>query len=219
MSTCTKETLTEVVARYGGIKSGSHDVDDGACCILEAISVCDGREWTDSFIALDRPDVRPLNDAAWPNDATRTEQMLRLAPLLEEWPHWSLARRKAWARRVALRTVREVLPIALRAAQIDNATIAACEQANGLEAEMAARAASNTANDFASAAAWDSKCAESDAAKSAVWAGAWAAIACALAESDPASAAGAAAGSAAVADVLVPAVTIWVDESEREVSL
>lgn len=57
MSGCTPATLAEVVARYGVLRRGGHDVASGECCILEAVSVCDGVPWTDDPDALDRPDV------------------------------------------------------------------------------------------------------------------------------------------------------------------
>lgn len=128
---CTKESLAQVVARYGGVKAGSHQ-HRRECCILEAVSVCEGRDWTSDPIQLDRPEVRPLNDAPWPDDVVRTEQMLRLAPLLEAWPGWGNEKRVAWVKAVALRTVREVLSITLRAANINERLVVACEKAEDL---------------------------------------------------------------------------------------
>lgn len=111
---CTPESLAAVVERYGGLTAGAHN-DQSECCILEAVSVCDGVDWTDDPVVLDRPDVRPLNDAPWSSDEARTAGMLRLAPLIAAWPTWSEERRQAYVDRVVCRTIREVLPMALRA--------------------------------------------------------------------------------------------------------
>ena len=213
---CTKESLTAVINRYGGLSAGSHDAKSGKCCLLEAVSVCEGREWTDSPLVLDRPDVRSLNDAAWSDDATRTEQMLRLAPLLEAWPAWSASKRAAWAQGVALRTVREILPIALRAAKLDEALVLACEQAKDLDAaRVASNAASNAALYARGAALYVSNAAK--AAKNASHAASRAALYvsnAALYVSDAANYANAARAAAGVT-VLTLAITIWAEEAEK----
>lgn len=199
---CTPENLAAVVARFGGLSSGSHSVDSGFCCVLEAVSVCDDVPWTDSPDKLDRPDIRPLNDADWSSDALRTEQMLRLAPLLAAWPQWNEPRRLAYAGRVTFRTITDpgMLPAALRAARLEEHAVA-CEQAKTLEA--AARTAVKATAVAANSAmpAW--------AAMLAVWA-AWASKVAA----EAAWTARAAAEAAGAADrILTRAVTIWAEEA------
>ena len=195
---CTKESLVQVVARSGGLSAGSHHARSGKFCILEAVSVCEGREWTSDPLILDRPDVRLLNDALWPDDVVRTEQMLRLAPLLEAWPGWGDEKRVVWVRGVALRTAREILPIALRAAKIDEALVFACEQAKDLVAASYASDASRAASYTRYAARYAANAARyaSDAASAANFAK--------YAESSVASYA-----------VLALAVTIWAEEAEK----
>lgn len=43
---CTTETLRDVIASHGGVLvRGAHDAGAGACCVLEARSVCLGLDW------------------------------------------------------------------------------------------------------------------------------------------------------------------------------
>jgi len=170
--------------------------------------------WTTS--AFDCPDMRPLSDALWPDDSVRTEQMRRLVPLFEAWLGWTDGQRADWAQAVALRTVREILPIALRAAKIDEALVLACEQAQDLDAAGAAAGAAaghaNVERDAARAARYASDAAGAAAGRANV-------------ERDAANAARAAANAARYASdaadaaasyaVLALAVTIWAEETEK----
>lgn len=141
MSTCTPDRLTAFVATIGHLSRGAHR-STNECCILEAVSLCEGRSKTDDPDTIDRPDCRSLNDGPWSSDEARTAGMLRLAPLLAAWPTWGQARRIEWARAVALHTFRELLPIVLREIGLE-AEAVACEQASTLEAAAQAADAAN----------------------------------------------------------------------------
>jgi hypothetical protein len=140
----TEHPFTETLSsRFGGVLRHGKHAEDGEACALEAASVARGRRWSDKPGLAGLPDLRPLNDARWPDDATRTEHMLPVVLALWDWAEWKPARRKAWAKRVAERTIREVLPIALRAAGLD-AEAERCEREGTREAANAAHA--NAAN-------------------------------------------------------------------------
>ena len=107
-------TLHEVIdARFGGVlRHGKHE-EDGQACALEAVSVARGVKWTDAPRLVGMPDLRPINDGRWSSDEARTEALVPVLIALWDWPDWSDARRQAWAERIVLRTVREVLPLAM----------------------------------------------------------------------------------------------------------
>jgi hypothetical protein len=133
------------------------------------------------------PDLRPLNDAKWSSDALRTQHCLPVALALWLWSDWSDARQQAFAERLAIATVREILADMLDACGLDST---ACRAVTTLsEAESAARAARAAA---AAAAA------DADAARAAYAARA-------------AASARAADASARAADAtLIKACAIWV---------
>lgn len=170
--------------RFNGLlKRGKHR-PDGEACALEAASVARGNEWSDVPAAAGLPDIRPLNDAGWSSDEARTRAMRPLVKALWGWPEWSEKKRVAWARRVALRTVREVLPIALDAAGLRR-DAQACRAARTLRSAAAAANAA-AAPSGAAAAAYSADAAESAAAARA--AAAAAAYARAAAYASPAAA-------------------------------
>lgn len=142
---CTPEALADVVYHLGHLSAGDHECPGEGACILEAVSICDGVDWTDDPNALDRPDIRPLNDGPWTSDEVRTEQMMRLAPLLAAWPAWGKPRRLDYLRRVVIRTVRELLPIALRDRHLPDRA-KECEHVTTLAAAEGAAAAAYTAS-------------------------------------------------------------------------
>jgi hypothetical protein len=49
MTSCTPETLAAVIAHYGHLSAGQHGAEDGKCCILEAVSICDGVAATENL--------------------------------------------------------------------------------------------------------------------------------------------------------------------------
>src|SRR3990167_3864580 len=109
MTNCTEETLTAVIARFGGrLVPGRHAADTGACCVLEARSVCLGIPWTDNPAAVGMPDIRALNDAPWSKAAVRTAAMIRLAAAYDRWATWPAERQTAIMSRVAIAMVREI---------------------------------------------------------------------------------------------------------------
>lgn len=109
-------SLREIVAdRFRGrLKNGEHS-ENGSACIMEASSVARGIDWTDDPVSIGLPDLRPLNDAHWPSEEARARELITVAEALWDWAEWPADRRAAYAERVVLRTVREILPIALEA--------------------------------------------------------------------------------------------------------
>lgn len=142
--------------RFGGRLSACAHEPNGCACVLEAASCVRGVNWCDDPEAVGLPDMRPINDA-FRDDETRTRCMLPVAIALWDWPQWSDDRRVAWVRAVVLRTVREILPIALRACGFEQSA-AACERAEDLAdvakavADAVNRANAATAADRAAAA-------------------------------------------------------------------
>jgi hypothetical protein len=195
-----REVLNE---RFGGLlMGGKHNKEDGACCAVELCRTARGLPFGDTPVFLD---YRALNDAPWSSNAVRTEHMLPMMEALFDFGDWSKARQTKWARTVALRTIREVLPIALEAAGVDAAIVKACREAPNLRAaeEAAARAAAAAAAGAARAAAAVAAAARAAAAEEAA---AWAAAAAAAAA---AGAARAAAAAVAADRLLILACAIW----------
>jgi hypothetical protein len=181
------ETALETLLRerFGGIISHGKHPPDGAACALELVSQAKGLPWTDDPRTVGYPDLRSLNDAGWVSDAARTTALLPVLIALSGWPDWSKSRRITCARIVALRTIREVLPIALRAIGLDGAA-RRCETAGTLKSAWdAARDAAGTAG----TAAWDAARDAAGTAGTAAWDAAW----------DAAGTAGTAAWAAGVA--------------------
>jgi len=149
----TLEALRVILdERFNGvIYSGTHR-PDGKCCLLEFASQAKGIPWTDSPAETGYPDLRPLNDAPWSSDEVRTQAMLPLLVSLAWWADADEARRKRFTNAVALRTIREVLPIALRAAGLELSAVR-CESAKDLAEASAAVAVAVNAADAARAVA------------------------------------------------------------------
>lgn len=114
--TVTPRQVAEFVAALpGGTLSAIEYHDDPGYSLREAVLGVLGISRYHYSGEPRWPDTDPINDGPWSTDRARTDNMLSLAPLLCEWPSWSSARRRRWARAVALRTIREVLPLALDA--------------------------------------------------------------------------------------------------------
>jgi hypothetical protein len=210
---CTQSRLEEVIAARGGVlKSGTHTDPAGECCILEAVSICQGIPYTDSPEATGMPDLRPLNDALWSSDLLRTHHMVKVASALADWWEWSNDRQQRWAKQVAIQTVRQIvsgLP------GLMDAIRESCRKASTLSeaAEAAARAAE--AAEAAEAAAWAAEAAARAAtwaamaaARAATWA-TWAAAE-AAAEATWAAAEAAAEAAEAADKPLITACAIWI---------
>ena len=90
----------------GVLKHGKH-LPGHDFCALEFESQVRGRKWSDSPITL--PDIRPLNDARWSSAQARTTALLPVMVALWDWTMWSRERQIAWASRVAIRTVQEIV--------------------------------------------------------------------------------------------------------------
>jgi hypothetical protein len=178
------------------------------CCVaaLEAATVarCGKKRWSASPSLAGLPDLRPLNDA-FRDDAARTEHLVPVVLALWDWAEWPAGRRVDWARGVALRTIRQVLPIVLRARGLV-ADAEACERAETLDQARAA------ARDAAVAAA---VVFARDAADAAAVVFAAASAASVAFVSVVFAAAFAAAAADARHEVLALACRIWREEAER----
>jgi hypothetical protein len=165
----TEHPLVRVVNdRFGGVLShGSHD-PDGLACINEAANVARGNDWGDLPDKAGLPDSRSLNDGPWSSNRARTDAMLPLGVALWDWSDWTPKRRTAWAQRVSERTIREILPIALRAAGLT-------AEAERCEREGAGWAAGAAVPPPWAPPPWALSLSPQAAAKSSVaWAQAWA---------------------------------------------
>ena len=191
-----------VLEQHGGaLAMGAHTPSDRCrVCVLELASLVRLDEMTDNPNAVGLPDIRKINDA-YCDGRRRTDALIPWLVALEGWAEWPKADRVAWAQRVTLRTVREVLPIALRAEKLDEHA-QACEAAEDLASAKAAAgtAAGTAARDASWAASWAVASAASSAA-------AWAA--------SSASSAAWAAWSVTSDDVLDLAVRIQIEEAGK----
>jgi len=124
------------------LKVGSHK--DSSCeqCILELCSAVLGKKWTDNPRILGLPDLRPLNDAHWTSDKIRTEQMLRVAVAIWPWRESSVEKKISFSRKLAELTIRRVLPLVLREANMPNQALTCEQEGTGEAAASAAKAAS-----------------------------------------------------------------------------
>jgi len=146
-----RQLLTE---RAGGVLTlGSHAKPNGEChvCVRELRCLALGlKTWSDhpdgeNASPTDKA-CQQLNDACWSSDAVRTEACLPLALLSEETAP------KGWVNRFVDRTIREIMPISLRAAAKRNpkhserleAAALGCE-ANGAKAVKEAKSAADAA--------------------------------------------------------------------------
>ena len=148
----TAEAIKE--AAGSGLVRGMGAPSPGARCILSAVSWAAGEGHHDapSCIAPHRQAflVR-LNDASWSSAEARLEGMLPLAMACLGTAGESDSDRQAWVEHVAIQTVRQVLPLALRAVG-QAAQAEACESASTLAAANAAANASKAG--YASNAAY-----------------------------------------------------------------
>lgn len=125
--------------RFGGVLTVGKHSPDGEACALEARSVAMGIKWTDSPTTTRFPDIRALNDAAWPSDEARTAGMLDLMDALWDWPDWTNGRRKRFGETIALRLEREIIAPMLRERGMTATEADACAEVTTLnEAEQAA---------------------------------------------------------------------------------
>jgi hypothetical protein len=141
-------TYRDLLAEHGGtLDRGSHngDMPDCKVCVLELAALHKLGSVTDDPEAIGLPEVRSINDS-YIDPHRRTEAMLGWLVAMDGWSTWPDERQVAWAQIVAMRTVREVLPIGLRAVGATEEPVVACENATDLvEAAAAARAAARAA--------------------------------------------------------------------------
>ena len=202
------DRFTEFLAKEfaGVISTGQHDADSVGCA-LEVWSKYEGLAWTDDPAVLNMPDLRPLNDGPWSSDLARTTA---LAPVLVAVaPVWrDPVRREAWVRAIVLETVRQILPITLRANGLTveaDRCVAVTDLVGAAEAARAAWAAEAAAAEAARAARAARAAWAAEAAARAAWAAeaaAWAA--------EAAEAAARAARAAAADQVLMRACHVWI---------
>jgi hypothetical protein len=160
-----------IIDRYGGgvLSKGSHrpPSDEPPCqlCAREAAYLCGiadpvtldlPPDWRDKW--TDNPEGSPtdaacrvLNDALWSSDEARTEACLPLVSLREA------SAAPGWVGRYIERTIREVLPLALRAAAAAVPTRADSLEAAAVQCERDGdRAAAGTAERAAATVSWAS---------------------------------------------------------------
>lgn len=146
--------LTILAAHGGVLAHGAHRAQDPASCpvcVLELAALKKLGKLTDSPGEVGLPDIRGINDA-YLDDARRTAALLPWLDALDGWSEWPEARRIAWTMIVSLRTIREILPIALDAAGLpDHAK--ACRAATDLVSARASAAAATVAAAVSTAAA------------------------------------------------------------------
>ena len=100
-----------VSERFGGrLSRGQHAPESGRASALEALSVLRGIEWTDDPARLQVSDVHWLNDT-FADDTARAVGMRLVAETLLLWPGWTESTRVRFARLVAARVIRDLLPI------------------------------------------------------------------------------------------------------------
>jgi hypothetical protein len=137
------QTLRTLLAENGGVlHSGQHAKGVCKVCVRELRCLAlDLPKWTDlpdGNSPTDRA-CQVLNDADWSSDAARTKACLPLALLTES------EAAEGWEQQYVLRTIREILPIALRADGLEDHAVA-CVSAEDLEAAgRAAKGAYNAA--------------------------------------------------------------------------
>jgi hypothetical protein len=190
----THPLIATVESRFGGVlTSGSHE-PDGHACLLEAVSIARGLDWTDDPSIVRMPDLRGLNDAPWSSDEVRTKHLLPVGVALYDWAEWSEERRQEFAKRVAEQTIRVIVPMALRqaakanpkfAADLEAAAKLCADEGTESAARSAARSAQSAQSAAQSAARSAARSAESAAARSAesaasaasaaAWSAAWSA--------------------------------------------
>ena len=128
-----QETLDE---RFGGLlRHGVHGPDSEVCAI-ELVTAWHGLPWGDDASRAGIPDLRPLNDAPWASDQARTQALMPVLEAFLDWGEWSEDRHCCCMEAIILRTIREVLPIALRASGL-LAEANACNAATLKQAEAA----------------------------------------------------------------------------------
>jgi hypothetical protein len=190
----TDVTFAEFVQqRFGGkLYLGSHS-PNGKACLHEALNVYQGKEWSDDTSGT--LDLRRLNDALWSSDDARTAAMVPLGSLVLAWPSWTPKRQQAFAKRVASETIRQIVPVALRAA---------ADVHPDAQHQAALRAAADRCADegtaAAAAAVWAAASAAEWAAASAHSAAEWAAAASAHSAAEAAAAAALRSAAAAAAE-------------------
>lgn len=105
------ETLN---ARFGGILSHGPHEPGLLACVHEVASIARGGQWSARPAGM--PDLRLLNDALWSDDAARTAALVPVAVALWDWEAWPSSVRAGWVQRLVDRSMREILPNALRVA-------------------------------------------------------------------------------------------------------
>ena len=96
MGKVTVAQLRHILDTYdaGVLYVGAHNPKSGQYCALECKSLADAvargdadvyANFTDQPQKLGMPDIRPLNDAWWSSEVTRTEAMLPLIAAYSDW--------------------------------------------------------------------------------------------------------------------------------------
>ena len=167
-----RQKLTEII--NAGLVSGLGNAKAGHLCVEAAICLAMGESHSDRPSCVAEPDrdfaIR-INDAMWPSPEARAKALL---PLALAQLGTAGRDRGPWVQRVAEGTIRQILPIALRAASkvhpdeerraaLEGAAIR-CEQDGTGAAAAAAAVAADAADATDAAAAADSAVDAADAA-------------------------------------------------------
>jgi hypothetical protein len=209
----TTEVVSEATARKvlevvnAGLVSGLGEPVPGKMCVEAAVCYAMGLPHSDNPSCVGRA-VRAfkirLNDSCWSSNQARANGMRKLA--IAQLGSDAIDQ-QAFAKIVSEQCIRQILPIALRAAASINPKLAAeleavavrCEQEGTREASQAARKVARAAAAYADAAAYAAAAADA-AADAAAYA-----AAAADAAADAAAYAAAAAAAAAAADAYAAA--------------
>lgn len=151
-----REKFDELIGRGLCYGTGNQNTQ---VCIEVAIAIACGEEPTDRPTCVHRW-VRSfairLNDSNWSSPAARAKGLTALGIAQLGSASWTDDEARSWVRAIVVRSIREVLPIALRAAKLEEQAVA-CEQATDLpsahKAAKEARAAARAAYAYAYAAA------------------------------------------------------------------
>lgn len=214
-----------------GFASGNHAADSGSYCALEACALARGLPMTDDPLTTLGVDIRPLNDAPrWRDEHHRAKHLGPVTIALWDYRDWLPERRTRFAELIAEQTIRQILPIALRAAarthrdpEHQTALRAAadrCVSDGTADAADAARSVALAARSVALAArSAAARSAAARAADSSSYAAALAALAArsaaARAANSSSYAAARSANAARSADALELACLIWIECAER----
>ena len=129
-------------SKFGGVLTAGKHSRNGRACALEALSVVQGVDWTDSPVLLRIFDLRTLNDMSV-SDALRTKMLLPLLAAYAGSMDWPIARQRAVSTQLIVLTVNRLIsefPGLSEVIRTQCRSARTCHEAR--DAALAARAAS-----------------------------------------------------------------------------